>query len=100
MLPQDQRAIGGFVAAGGDRATPMAVFGVKKDYIEASFDKMRKRYKTIEKDFEDGLGIDAAGQKRRKDIFLRGEKRSGQPGGRDHSPESGRSTPGRFTNDR
>ena len=69
-LPQFARAIDGFVAAGGDRAIAEAVFGVKTEYLEASFDEMRKRYRTIEKYFAEGLSIDAAGQKALRDRFV------------------------------
>ena len=72
-LPQFQRAIDGFVGAGGDRDIAVAVFGVKSEYLEASFDEMHKRYGTIEKYFSEGLGIDAAGQQALRDLFL-GEK--------------------------
>jgi protein-tyrosine phosphatase len=71
-LPQSARVIDGFVAAGGDRAIPKAIFGVKPEYLEASFDEMQKRYGTIEAYFAKGLGIDAAGQKALRDRFLRG----------------------------
>ncbi|MGD8266499.1 MAG: tyrosine-protein phosphatase, partial [Chromatiales bacterium] len=60
-----------FVAGGGDRDIPVAIFGVKREYLEASFDEMEKRYGTIEKYFADGLGIDAEGQKRLRDLFIR-----------------------------
>ena len=69
-LPQFQTTIDGFVAAGGDRAIPLAVFGVKPEYLNASFDEMQKQYGTIEKYFSDGLGIDAAGQKALRDLYL------------------------------
>ena len=69
-LPQFQHAIDGFVAAGGDRDIPVAIFGVKPEYLEASFDEMQKRYGTIEKYFAEGLGIDAAGQKDLRDMYL------------------------------
>jgi protein-tyrosine phosphatase len=70
VLPQFQHAIDGFVAAGGDRDIPVAIFGVKKEYLEASFDEMQKHYGTIEKYFSEGLGIDAAGQQALRDLFL------------------------------
>ena len=69
-LPQFQRAIDGFVAAGGDRDIPVAVFGVKAQYLEASFDEMQKRYGRIEDYFAKGLGIDSAGQKVLRDLYL------------------------------
>ncbi|MCG6867951.1 MAG: tyrosine-protein phosphatase [Gammaproteobacteria bacterium] len=72
-LPQFKQTIDAFVAAGGDRDIAVAVFGVKPEYLEASFDEMRQRYGTIEKYFSEGLGIDAAGQQALRDRFL-GEK--------------------------
>ena len=42
-LPQFKHAIDDFVAAGGDRSIVVAVFGVKPEYLEASFDEMQKQ---------------------------------------------------------
>jgi protein-tyrosine phosphatase len=70
-LPQFKHAIDGFVAGGGDRDIPVAIFGVKREYLEASFDEMEKRHGTIEKYFADGLGIDAEGQKALRELFLK-----------------------------
>lgn len=72
-LPQSASVIDGFVAAGGDRAIPEAIIGVKPEYLEASIDEMQKRYGTIEAYFAKGLGIDAAGQKALRDRFLRSQ---------------------------
>ena len=47
-----------------------AAFGVKREYLEASFDEMQQKYGTIEKYFTEGLGIDAAGQKAMRGLFL------------------------------
>ncbi|MGA8017358.1 MAG: tyrosine-protein phosphatase, partial [Desulfobacterales bacterium] len=69
-LPQFKHAIDDFVAAGGDRAIAVAVFGVKPEYLEASFDEMQKQYGTIEGYFSEALGIDAAGQKALRDLYL------------------------------
>ena len=69
-LPQFKHAIDDFVAAGGERAIAVAVFGVKPEYLEASFDEMRKQYGTIEGYFSEALGIDAAGQKALRDLYL------------------------------
>jgi protein-tyrosine phosphatase len=69
-LPHFQKAIDGFVAAGGDRAIPTAIFGVKQAYLEASFDEMQKRYGTIEGYFAEALGIDAPGQQALRDLYL------------------------------
>jgi protein-tyrosine phosphatase len=70
ILPAYQKAIDAFAAAGGDPAIPTAVFGVRKAYLDASFDEMRKLHGTIESYFADGLGIDAAGQQALRDMFL------------------------------
>ena len=69
-LPQFKKTIDEFVAAGGNRDIALAVFGVKPEYLEASFDEMHKQYGTIENYFSEGLGIDSTGQKHLKDLFL------------------------------
>ena len=66
-----EKSFDDFVAAGGDRDIMLAAFGVKPEYLEASFDEMQKQYGTIEKYFSDGLGIDAAGQKALRDLYLK-----------------------------
>lgn len=70
ILPQYQKVIDAFVAAGGDRTIPLAVLGVKAKYLQASFDEMQKQYGTIERYFSDGLRIDAARQKALRELFL------------------------------
>jgi protein-tyrosine phosphatase len=69
-LPQFKHVIDDFVAAGGDRAIAVAIFGVKPEYLEASFDEVEEQYGTIERYFSEALGIDAAGQKRLRDLYL------------------------------
>lgn len=69
-LPQFRRTIDEFVAAGGDRDIAVAVFGVKPEYLTASFDEMHKRYGSIERYFSEGLGIDSAGQQVLRERFL------------------------------
>jgi protein-tyrosine phosphatase len=69
-LPQFRRTIDEFVAAGGDRDIAIAVFGVKPEYLKASFDEMHKRYGSIEQYFSEGLGIDSAGQLALRKRFL------------------------------
>ena len=59
-----------FHRGGGDWAIPVAIFDVKPEYIHVSFDEMQKRYGTIEHYFSAGLGIDAAGQKALRDLYL------------------------------
>jgi len=70
ILPAYQKEIDAFVAAGGDRSIPIAIFGVKREYLEASFDEMQKKYGTIERYFSEGLGIDAAAQKTLREMYL------------------------------
>jgi protein-tyrosine phosphatase len=72
-LPQFKKTIDEFVAAGGERDIALAVFGVKPEYLEASFDEMHKRYGTIEQYFSEGLGIDTDGQQALRDLFLAGK---------------------------
>jgi len=69
-IPQFQHAIDAFVAAGGNRSIPLAIFGVKAEYLEASFDEMKKEYGSIGKYFSEGLGIDPAGQQSLRNLFL------------------------------
>jgi protein-tyrosine phosphatase len=69
-LPQFKPAIDGFVAAGGERAIAEAIFGVKAEYLQASFDEMHKQYGTIERYFAEGLGIDAQAQQALKNLYL------------------------------
>ena len=69
-LPRHQAAIDSFVAGGGDRAIPVAMFGVKSEHLEASFDEMQKRYGNIENYFAEGLSIDASGQKALRALYL------------------------------
>lgn len=70
IIPAYQDAIDSFVAAGGDRSIPLAILGVKKEYLDAAFDEMQKNYGSIEKYFSDGLGIDAARQQALRNLYL------------------------------
>jgi protein-tyrosine phosphatase len=70
ILPAYERQIDAFVAAGGDRSIILSIFGVREEYLLASFDEMQKRYGTIENYFAQALGIDAAGQKVLRDLYL------------------------------
>ena len=58
------------MAAGGERSIPEAIFGVKAEYLEASFDEMQMKFGTIENYFSEGLGIDATTQKALRDMYL------------------------------
>jgi protein-tyrosine phosphatase len=70
IIPKYQKVIDAFVEAGGDPSIPEAILGVKKEYLEAAFDEMETKYGTIEKYFSEGLGIDAAGQKAIRDLYI------------------------------
>jgi protein-tyrosine phosphatase len=70
ILPAYKKVIDGFVAAGGDKSIPLAILGVKKEYLDAAFDEMQTKYGTIEKYFSEGLGIDDARQKALRDLYL------------------------------
>jgi len=71
ILPMYKKVIDAFVAAGGDPEIPKAILGVKKEYLDAAFDEMQKKYGTIEKYFGEGLGIDTAKQKALRELYLR-----------------------------
>jgi protein-tyrosine phosphatase len=70
LLPYYKSTLDHFAQAGGDPAIPAAILGVKREYLEGSFDEMRKRYGTIENYFADGLGIDTAGQRALRALLL------------------------------
>ena len=75
ILPAYQKVIDAFVAGGGDPAIPLAIplaiLGVKKEYLDAAFEEMETKCGTIEGYFSDGLGIDAAQQQALRDLYLR-----------------------------
>lgn len=70
MLSAYKKVIDGFVATGGEAAIPVAIFGVKKEYLDAAFDELDKEFGTIENYFSDGLGITAAQQQAIRDLYL------------------------------
>ncbi len=69
-LPQYKADIDNFVAAGGSRNIPIAIFGVKAEYLEASFDEMETQYGGITAYFSEGLGVDVATQDKLRNLFL------------------------------
>lgn len=71
ILPAYQKAIDAFVAAGGDAEIPPAILGVKKEYLDAAFDEMEKRYGSIERYFSEGLGITAEEQQAIRRLYLK-----------------------------
>ena len=70
ILPLYKEVIDGFVDGGGEASIPQAIFGVKVEYLEASFDEMQTKYGTIENYFSEALGIDATMQKTIRDLYL------------------------------
>lgn len=70
LLPALQPIFDGFAAAGGDPALLRPVLGVDAAYLDASLDEMRQRYGTIERYFDEGLGINAAVQKHLREAFI------------------------------
>jgi len=70
ILPLYEKEIQAFVAGGGESSIPQAIFGVRTEYLEASFEEMRTRYGTIEQYFSKALGIDATAQRSLRDLYL------------------------------
>jgi protein-tyrosine phosphatase len=70
ILPHYAKEIEAFTAAGGQKEIVEAILGVKPSYLEAAFNEMEKSFGTIEGYFEDGLGIDEAGQQALRSLFL------------------------------
>jgi protein-tyrosine phosphatase len=70
ILPAYKKVIDGFVAAGGEERIPLAILGVKKEYLDAAFDEMESEYGTIEKYFSEGLRIDADRQQAIRELYL------------------------------
>jgi protein-tyrosine phosphatase len=70
ILPLYQPVIDGFVAGGGEERIPLAILGVRQEYLDAAFDEMETTYGTIEHYFSEGLGIDAAQQQALRDLYL------------------------------
>jgi protein-tyrosine phosphatase len=71
ILPLYKEVIDGYVTGGGKPSIPQAIFGVKEEYLEASFDEMKTNYGTIENYFSEGLDIDSNTQKVLRDMYLK-----------------------------
>jgi len=71
LLPYYKKHIDAFVAAGGDQEVPVAIFGVKREYLEAAFDEMSARYGSIENYFSQGLGLDVGAQQKLRNVLLK-----------------------------
>lgn len=72
LLSYYKSTIDHFAQAGGDPAIPIAILGVKREYLEASFSEMQTRHQTIENYFAEALGMDGISQQRLKDVLLQG----------------------------
>jgi protein-tyrosine phosphatase len=70
IVPHYRSAVDAYVAGGGNPAIPLAIFGVKREYLEASFEEMRSRFGSIDGYFSAGLGIDEGGQRALRVRFL------------------------------
>jgi protein-tyrosine phosphatase len=70
IIPMYQKTIDDAVAAGIEEEIPLAILGVRKEYLDTAFDEMETKYGTIEKYFSEGLGIDEAQQKTLRDLYL------------------------------
>jgi len=70
ILPLYKKVIDAFVNGGGKQTIPEAIFGVRAEYLEASFDEMETKYGTIENYFSEGLGIDATTQNTLREMYL------------------------------
>lgn len=63
LLPSLKPYFDQFAAAGGDPELLRPVLGVETIYLQTALDEMRSRYGTIERYFDEGLGIDADGRR-------------------------------------
>jgi protein-tyrosine phosphatase len=70
IIPAYREVIDAFVAAGGEEAIPLAILGVKKEYLDAAFDEMGTKYGSIDRYFSEGFGIDVARQQALRDLYL------------------------------
>ncbi|MCJ7452425.1 MAG: tyrosine-protein phosphatase, partial [Steroidobacteraceae bacterium] len=59
IVPKYQARVAEFAARGGDPALLTPVLSVLPEYLEASFDEVRRAYGTIEGYFGEALGLDA-----------------------------------------
>ena len=59
LLPSLKPLVDHFVSLGGDADLLTPVIGVEPEYLDGALDEMRKRFKSVEGYFADGLGLDA-----------------------------------------
>lgn len=70
LLPALKPVFEQFRAAGGDPHLLEPVFGVQAGYLQAGLDEMKQKFGSIEGYFSDGLGIDAEGQQKLRDMLI------------------------------
>jgi protein-tyrosine phosphatase len=70
ILPMYDTLIQRFVADGGSPSIPLAILGVKEEYLDAAFDEMQTKYGSIENYFSEGLGISAEQQASMRSLYL------------------------------
>lgn len=62
ILHEYQEMIDKYTAIGVEKEILLSIFGVRQEYLEASFREMQERFGSIEDYFAQGLGINPAGQ--------------------------------------
>jgi len=70
LLPALEPVLDRFRKHGGDPDMLTPVLGVEAGYLDSALDELRTRHGTIERYFEDGLGIDADGQEALRAILV------------------------------
>jgi protein-tyrosine phosphatase len=70
VLPKYQARIEEFAAKGGDASLLLPVLSVFPEYLEASFEEVRRTHGSIEGYFAEGLGLDDRAQQTLRDRFL------------------------------
>jgi protein-tyrosine phosphatase len=70
IVPKYQAQIDEFAARGGDPALLVPVLSVLPEYLEASFDEVRRAYGSIEGYFGEALGVDTGMQRALRDRFV------------------------------
>ncbi len=70
IVPKYQPRVAEFAARGGDPTLLTPVLSVLPEYLEASFDEVRRAYGSIEGYFGEALGLDARMQQALRDRFV------------------------------
>jgi protein-tyrosine phosphatase len=70
LLPALKPVLDRFRQHGGDPDMLTPVLGVEAGYLDSALDELRTKHGTIERYFEDGLGIDADGQEALRAILV------------------------------